>query len=44
MEPFSRNTSRYRDTLLKNTRALAKYFQTSYEYVASLKPKATKRK
>src|SRR5215469_7830045 len=32
------------DTLLKNTRVLAKYFQTSYEYLASLKPKPTKRK
>ena len=32
------------DNLLKDTGALAKYFSTSYDYVASLKPKPTKKK
>jgi hypothetical protein len=30
------------DTLLKTTRELKKYFDLSYDYVASLKPKPTK--
>jgi hypothetical protein len=29
---------------LKNTGALARYFQASYEYAASLKPKPTERR
>src|ERR1700693_6123888 len=32
------------DSLLKNTRELQKYFALSYQYVASLKPKPTKKK
>ena len=32
------------DSLLKNTKALSKYFALSYEYVASLKPKPSKKK
>ena len=32
------------DTLLKKTKELKKYFDLSYAYVGSLKPKATKRK
>ena len=32
------------DTLLKKTRELKKYFDLSYAYVASLKPKPTKKK
>jgi hypothetical protein len=32
------------DKLLKNTKELAKYFAMSYQYVGSLKPKATTRK
>lgn len=32
------------DSLLKKTRELKKYFDLSYAYVASLKPKATTRK
>lgn len=31
------------DTLLADTRAATRYFQMSYEYASSLKPKATKR-
>ena len=31
------------DSLLKNTAELKKHFAASYEYVASLKPKATKK-
>ena len=31
------------DSLLKNTKELAKYFALSYQYVGSLKPKATKK-
>jgi hypothetical protein len=31
------------DALLKNTKELKKYFAASYTYVASMKPKATKR-
>jgi ABC-type transporter MlaC component len=30
--------------LLKNTKALQKYLEVSYEYVKSLKPKPTKKK
>src|SRR5271169_1647994 len=30
------------DTLLKNTKALQKYLELSYEYVKTLKPKPTK--
>ncbi len=32
------------DSLLASTRELAKFFQRSYEYAGSLKPKATTRK
>jgi hypothetical protein len=32
------------DSLLNNTNELKKYFDISYKYVSSLKPKATKRK
>jgi hypothetical protein len=32
------------DTLLKKTKELAKYFDVSYTYVSSLKPKPTTRK
>jgi hypothetical protein len=32
------------DTLLKNTTELRKYLEFSYEYVKTLKPKATKKK
>jgi hypothetical protein len=32
------------DSLLKNTKALSKYFALSYEYVARLKPKPSKKK
>jgi hypothetical protein len=32
------------DSLLKNTKELQKYFELSYEYVGSLKPKPTKKK
>jgi TfoX/Sxy family transcriptional regulator of competence genes len=32
------------DTLLKNTTELRKYLEVSYEYVQTLKPKATKKK
>jgi hypothetical protein len=32
------------DALLKNTKELQKYFESSYEYVKSLKPKPTKKK
>jgi hypothetical protein len=32
------------DSLLKNTMALKKHFAASYNYVASLKPKPTKKK
>ena len=32
------------DSLLKNTKVLSKYFALSYEYVASLKPKPSKKK
>jgi hypothetical protein len=32
------------DSLLKNTKELAKYFALSYEYVGSLKPKPSKKK
>jgi hypothetical protein len=32
------------DSLLKNTKALAPYFQMSYEYIKTLKPKPTKKK
>lgn len=32
------------DTLLASTRELKKYFDCSYDYVSSLKPKATTRK
>ncbi len=32
------------DSLLRDTRKLKKYFDLSYAYVASLKPKPTKRK
>ena len=32
------------DALLKKTRELQKYFDLSYEYVKTLKPKATKKK
>ena len=32
------------DALLKKTKELQKYFDLSYAYVSSLKPKATKRK
>ena len=31
------------DALLKETKELKKYFDISYEYVKTLKPKATKR-
>ena len=31
------------DALLKKTKELKKYFDTSYEYVKTLKPKATKK-
>ena len=31
------------DNLLKDTKTLQPYFQSSYEYVKSLKPKATKK-
>ncbi len=32
------------DTLLKNTRELEKYLELSYEYVKTLKPKASKKR
>jgi hypothetical protein len=32
------------DALLKNTKELQKYFESSYEYVKALKPKPTKKK
>jgi hypothetical protein len=32
------------DSLLKNTKALAPYFQMSYEYIKTLKPQPTKKK
>ena len=32
------------DQLLKDTKALKKYFEMSYEYVKGIKPKATKKK
>ena len=32
------------DSLLENTQALGKYLHASYEYVKTLKPKATKKK
>jgi TfoX/Sxy family transcriptional regulator of competence genes len=32
------------DTLLKNTKELQKYLESSYEYVKTLKPKPTKKK
>jgi hypothetical protein len=32
------------DDLLRNTKALQKYLGMSYEYVKTLKPKATKKK
>lgn len=32
------------DSLFKNTKKLSKYFKQSCDYVASLKPKATKKK
>ncbi len=32
------------DTLLRDTRTLQRYFQLSYEYIKSLKPKPTKKK
>ena len=32
------------DSLLKNTKELQKYFEISYQYVANLKPKPTKKK
>ena len=32
------------DALLRNTKQLAKYFRVSYEYVWTLRPKATKKK
>jgi len=32
------------DDLLENTKELKKYFDVSYEYVSSLKPKPTKKK
>ena len=32
------------DTLLKNTKELRKYLESSYEYVKGLKPKPTKKK
>ncbi len=32
------------DSLLKNTKELQKYLVVSYDYVATLKPKATKKK
>jgi len=31
------------DSLLKDTKTLQQYFQLSYEYVKSLKPKPTKK-
>jgi TfoX/Sxy family transcriptional regulator of competence genes len=32
------------DSLLRDTKTLQKYFQLSYEYINSLKPKRTKKK
>jgi len=32
------------DSLFKNTKELKKYLVLSYDYIATLKPKATKRK
>jgi TfoX/Sxy family transcriptional regulator of competence genes len=32
------------DSLLKNTKELKKYFESSYQYVKTLKPKPTKKK
>jgi len=32
------------DSLLQNTKELAKYLDLSYEYAKTLKPKATKKK
>ncbi len=32
------------DSLLKNTKVLQPYFQMSYEYIKTLKPKPTKKK
>jgi len=32
------------DTLLKNTKELQKYFEVSYQYVQTLKPKLSKKK
>ena len=32
------------DALLKNTKELQRYLELSYEYVKTLKPKATKKK
>jgi TfoX/Sxy family transcriptional regulator of competence genes len=32
------------DTLLKNTKGLQKYLESSYEYVKTLRPKPTKKK